>query len=40
VLIEHISIDIMIDDLLIKRLLSKLYVGNVKNMGIMYTSEC
>jgi len=38
--IEHISTDLMIVDPLTKGLPSKLYVGHVKNMGIMSTSEC
>jgi len=40
VLIEHISTDLMIVDLLTKGLPPKLYAGHVKNMGIMSTSEC
>jgi len=38
--IEHISTDLMIVDSLTKGLPPKLYVGHVKNMGIMSTSEC
>jgi len=38
--IEHISTDLMIADHLTKGLPPKLYVGHVKNMGIMSTSEC
>jgi len=38
--IEHISTDLMIVDPLTKGLPPKLYVGHVKNMGIMSTSEC
>jgi len=38
--IEHISTDLMIVDPLTKRLPPKLYVGHVKNMGIMSTNEC
>ena len=38
--IEHVSTNLMIVDPLTKELLPKLYVGHVKNMGIMYTSEC
>jgi len=38
--IEHISTYLMIVDPLIKGLPPKLYVGHVKNMGIMSTSEC
>jgi len=37
---EHISTDIMIIDPLIKELSLKLFVGHVKNMGNMSTSEC
>jgi len=38
--IGHISIDLLIDDPLTKGLPPKLYVGHVKNMDIMSTSEC
>ena len=38
--IEHISTNLMINDLLRKGLRPKLYAGHVKNMGIMSTSEC
>jgi len=38
--IEHINTDLMIADPLTKGLPPKLYVGHVKNMGIMSTSEC
>jgi len=38
--IEHISIDRMIADPLKKGLSPKFYVGHVKNIGIMSTSEC
>jgi len=38
--IEHIKTDLMVVDPLIKGLLSKLFVGHVKNMSIMSTSKC
>jgi len=38
--IGHINTDLMIVDHLTKGLPPKLYVGHVKNMGIMSTSEC
>ena len=38
--IEHISTDLMIADPLTKGLPPKLYVGHVKNMDIISTSEC
>jgi len=38
--IEHISTNLMIADPLTKGLPPKLYVGHVKNMDIMFTSEC
>jgi len=38
--IEHISTNLMIVDLLTKGLQPKLHVGHVKNMDIMFTSEC
>jgi len=38
--IEHISTDLMNVDPLTEGLPPKLYVGHVKNMNIMSTSEC
>jgi len=38
--IKHISTDLMIVDPLTKGLSPKLFVGHVKNMNIMSTSEC
>jgi len=38
--IEHISTYLMIADPLTKGLPPKLFVGHVKNMGIMFASEC
>ena len=38
--IEHVSIDLMIDDSLTKGILPKVFTGHVENMGIMCTSEC
>jgi len=40
VLIEHVSTELMIADPLTKGLLPKVFIGHVKNMGIMCTSEC
>jgi len=40
VLIEHVSTKLMIIDPLTKGLPPKVFIGQVKNMGIMCTSEC